>query len=303
VTVPDRIHVRFCPSYEEGRLGPAVRGLLAAGGLNRSGGRILVKPNLVRKIPVDRAGTTHPLLIVSVARALWEAGWSVLVADSPGMGATRSILEAAGCLGALEELGAEVRDLGDPRKIRLPSGPAVPLSGDVLESDALLNLPKWKTHCQVGFTIAVKNLYGCVLGFGKAMQHVRRGHQYEAFLSMLLDIAEVAAPRWTLVDGIIAMEGRGPLTGTPREAGFLFAGADPLVLDRVLSHRMGFESPRLFEVAARRGVSVPDPEEIPLEGDALPAAFDPPFDLPAPVPLTFHPLRRLFSRKAPEFRF
>src|SRR5438445_6333269 len=40
---------------------------------------------------------------------------------------------------------------------------------------------------------------------------------------------------FAVVDGIVAMEGNGPLRGTPRPAGVILGGDDPLALDIVAS--------------------------------------------------------------------
>ena len=46
---------------------------------------------------------------------------------------------------------------------------------------------------------------------------------------------------FSLVDGIIAMEGDGPVSGTPRMTGLIIAGFDPLNVDMVCARLMGFD--------------------------------------------------------------
>ena len=74
--------------------------------------------------------------------------------------------------------------------------------------------------------------------------------------------------------------------------GLLLAGRDPVAVDRVLASLMGFGELGLFEVAREMGLGQPDRWAIPTGGVALPPVLDPPFALPIPGPLTFHPLRR-----------
>jgi len=50
---------------------------------------------------------------------------------------------------------------------------------------------------------------------------------------------------FALVDGIIAMEGNGPLKGGPRRCGVLLAGDDPVAVDVVAATLMGFEWRRI----------------------------------------------------------
>ncbi len=50
---------------------------------------------------------------------------------------------------------------------------------------------------------------------------------------------------FSVVDGIIAMEGNGPLRGSPRSAGVVMGGDDPLALDVVAATLMGFDWRRI----------------------------------------------------------
>jgi len=108
-----------------------------------------------------------------------------------------------------------------------------------MESDAVVNLPKLKTHGQMMLTLGVKNLFGCVVAQRKAEWHYKVGLRREAFASLLLDIAAVVRPALTILDGIVGMEGDGPRNGTPRAFRLLAGAADPLALDLVLSRMLG----------------------------------------------------------------
>jgi uncharacterized protein (DUF362 family) len=48
-----------------------------------------------------------------------------------------------------------------------------------------------------------------------------------------------------LVDGVIAGEGEGPLAATPRAAGLMIAGADPVLVDVAAARAMGFHERRV----------------------------------------------------------
>jgi uncharacterized protein (DUF362 family) len=49
----------------------------------------------------------------------------------------------------------------------------------------------------------------------------------------------------TIVDGIIAGEGQGPLQPTPKPAGILIAGENPACVDAVAAHLMGYNMSRI----------------------------------------------------------
>ena len=54
----------------------------------------------------------------------------------------------------------------------------------------------------------------------------------------------------TIVDGIVAGEGEGPLGATPVSAGLLIGGTDPYLVDRVAAEAMGFD-PALIPMITR----------------------------------------------------
>jgi uncharacterized protein (DUF362 family) len=239
--------------------------------------------------------TTHPAFIVESVRLLREGGHEVTVADSPGIGTARGNLRAMGCIEEIEALGARVSGLGAPTEVHLQTGRLLPVSRLALDAEAILNLPKWKTHVQVGLTGAVKNLFGTVPGPRKVLQHITYGHREGEFLEMLIGLAALLRPALTVVDGVVAMEGNGPGSGSPRTCGLVFSGQDPVALDRVLASLMGFEKLGLFQAARMHGVGETKLGRIPLTGNPLPHHLDPPFRLPGPRPLSFHPIHRLIA--------
>jgi len=50
---------------------------------------------------------------------------------------------------------------------------------------------------------------------------------------MLVDLYALATPQVTIIDGIMAMEGEGPGSGTMRNLGLILAGRDAVALDTV----------------------------------------------------------------------
>jgi len=76
----------------------------------------------------------------------------------------------------------------------------------------------------------VKNLYGCIPGYQKAALHKTVPRPRE-FGLLLKAIADEVKPMLTIADGIVAMEGDGPSSGTPVPLGILVASEDPFALD------------------------------------------------------------------------
>lgn len=67
-------------------------------------------------------------------------------------------------------------------------------------------------------TGAVKNMYGCIQGLHKAKGHTKYSNA-ESFARMLVDLNRFIQPRLYIMDGITAMEGNGPASGTPVHMG------------------------------------------------------------------------------------
>jgi uncharacterized protein (DUF362 family) len=240
-----------CGSYDTGMVYAAVcRQFELLGGVERfiqPGLRVLIKPNLIVPRPAEVPAQTHPEVIYAVARIVKEHGAIPLVGDSPAWGNTRGCLKALGIDTRLETLGAEIVQLDQPVRMEI-AGVRVGISRVTLEADAIINLPKLKAHQQLGATFAFKNMYGCVAGLGgkeKAWWHFARGKEFEPFCRMIIGIYHTLHPVLNVIDGIVGMEGQGPINGQPKEVGYLIAGTDPAACERVCCDLVGFDPKHL----------------------------------------------------------
>jgi uncharacterized protein (DUF362 family) len=182
----------------------------------------------------------------------------------------------------LRRLGVPLRQLNAPRKCRLgPDGPRIGLSSLALEADAIINLPKFKTHQQMVATFAVKNMFGCVSGKHKALWHFRKGNTADEFAGLLVSVCRYLRPALTIIDGIVAMHGPGPIRGRCKSLGWLIGGTDPMACEMVCCRLLGMEPAQLPIIRAARavGYGCTDPDGIEITGDALPttpcAGFEP----------------------------
>lgn len=248
-----------CDAYQEPALTDALIASLApAGGiaaLIRPGERVLLKPNFVVARPADAAVNTHPAVIEAVARLCLDCGARVAVADSPAIGSAQAVAGALGLAERLQPLGVPIIDLSRSVKVvrHLPlSRCTVVIAREVLEADAVINLAKLKVHQQLTLTLAVKNLFGAVVARRKALLHALLGREPERFGLMLLEVAALVRPRYSIVDGIVGLEKNGPTRGTPRRFGLLCAGAEPVAVDTVLCELLGVDPATVPVLAAAR---------------------------------------------------
>jgi len=171
-----------------------------------------------------------------------EAGGTPYIGDSPQLSSAEKVAEKCGVAAVARELGIHIVEF-EPVDVTHPRGRCYrhfTVGNEVLRADTLINLPKLKTHSLTLLTLAVKNLFGCIPGVRKAQWHVRTFRQGgDYFTRMLLDLYSLLNPPLTIVDGIVAMEGKGPGFGSPRDLGLIVAGTDAVAVDAVIAEIIG----------------------------------------------------------------
>ncbi len=198
----------------------------------KSGDRVLIKPNFIAPKGLEKPTQTHPSIILSMARLLKEYGAHPLVGDSPAWGSAHQCAKALGLLDPLQKIGVPLITLHRGRLCKIGSSSRrVLMSIDALEADAVMNLPKFKAHQQLTATLAVKNMFGCVVGKQKPYWHYAQGRNLQEFGHFLLDICQKIDPMFTLIDAVVAMQGQGPINGDPYPMGLLISGTDPLACE------------------------------------------------------------------------
>ena len=227
------------------------------------GESVAVKVNLLRGAAPEKAVSTHPETLRCVLRALKRAGAVPFVADSPGglNGAAKvaRAFKISGMTDVCLAEGVQIVDVEDDHaELRAPEGRlfrSFPVGRAFVDADAVVQVGVLKTHQLMRLTGGVKLTFGCIPGLAKAKLHVR-AQKRDDFADMLLDLHLALRPRFTIIDGVIAMEGQGPGSGTPRDLGSLFAAHDAVALDVAVADRTAHERRGVYTVAAseRRGL-------------------------------------------------
>jgi uncharacterized protein (DUF362 family) len=233
------------PAYDQ-RLYDTVRRILQDQQLNVRGRSVLLKPNLVEFEPQSTINT-HPLLVHAVYEAFREMG-AAQVQIGEGPGHRRNTLDLADAAGyfqivpKFEDVFVDLnldsvsrvrpsRQVSRIRKLYLPN--------TALRADLLISIPKMKTHHWVGATLSMKNLFGLVpggvYGWPKNMLH------WAGINESIIDLHAAFPRQFALVDGIVGMEGNGPIQGTPKQAGVLVAGRDVRAVDATCCRIMGID--------------------------------------------------------------
>jgi uncharacterized protein (DUF362 family)/Pyruvate/2-oxoacid:ferredoxin oxidoreductase delta subunit len=257
-----------------------------AGDKIKPGSRVLIKPNMLSAAVPQDAILTHPLIIKAAVEYVLQKGARPQVSDSPAIGSFEHILKMNGTKDALT--GLDVTCIPFKNTVRVDIGKPysrIDIAKDAMEADAIINLPKLKTHGQMLLTLAVKNMFGCIIGFQKARWHMRAGVDSMAFARLLTAIHQAVQPTVSILDGIMALEGEGPgKSGKPRHIGVLMGSCDSFALDTAVCRMLGIDYQSVPVLKIAKEINLINSWEV--EGD-LPSVYD--FELPQTGGLIFGP--------------
>lgn len=257
-----RVQIRKIESYDLPQLEAAVGDFLGQANrlrIKRSK-RVLLKPNLLGAFPPERAVTTHPALLEAMVRHFLELGKEVWIGDSPGGTANvEQVWKVCGLSELAERYPVKLVNLSTSGFRELSwEGIPVKISEVFWQCGIVINIAKYKTHGLVGFTGALKNLYGLVPGLVKSDYHGRYPNSLD-FSQLLLALYGLTRNRlsYSFIDGILGMDGIGPSGGRARDFGLLLGARCVSALDFAAARMMGFrldDIPYLGEALQMDGV-------------------------------------------------
>jgi uncharacterized protein (DUF362 family) len=241
-----------------------------------AGKRVVLKPNLVEYHP-DKVINTDPSVIGAVIDLCRSEGAAeVIVAEGPGHWRNVQFLVDVSGLGAvLQRYKVPFVDLNHDEPIKLQNlGRLTKLdhlfiAQTIATADVIISLPKLKTHHWAGATLSLKNLFGVLPGicYGWPKNELH----WRGIAESIIDIALTCTPHLALIDGIIGMEGDGPLNGTPRHVGALVMGNDLVAVDSVGCRLMGLPASRIAHIAlgADKRLGRIGPEGVEYLGESI----------------------------------
>ncbi|MCP4613259.1 MAG: DUF362 domain-containing protein [Planctomycetes bacterium] len=283
-----------CTDYTPSTIAEAIQKQFELlGGLRKfvtPGDTVLLKPNFIAPRSHRYATQTHPAVIIETARLLKDFGAKPFVADSPAWSNVFACVKALNMEEDLKKLSIPIKQLDKPKWCKIGTNKIrIGISSVALDADVIINLPKFKAHQQLLATFAIKNMFGCVSGKRKALWHLKKGSNADDFCEMLIDIYKFLNPALTIIDGVIAMDGFGPIRGRTRPFGWLIGGTDPITCETICAKLINTK-PQDFPIiktAKKIGFGCSDPAEIEIAGDDFPQNVCTDFDLPELVPISF----------------
>ncbi|MCW3994794.1 MAG: DUF362 domain-containing protein [Candidatus Bathyarchaeota archaeon] len=226
--------------------------------------RVLIKVNFITTMTWETGATTDPMVVEALIQQLKKLPVEVLVVESDAtLTSASKAFEVTGMAEMCKNNGVEflnLRYVKDTVKIPVPNGEClreitVPR---IVKESAIISAAKMKTHTSTKVTLGMKNMFGLLPDKLKFKYHAM------GISKVIVDINTVLQPRLTVIDGFVAMEGRGPTDGIPVKMNLIVAGKDPVATDATAARIMGIDPREVSHIrnAQLRGIGNIDNIEV-----------------------------------------
>ena len=254
---------------------------LIGGARIKKGAHVVVKPNICNSKNPDGMVITDFRIIESVISMAKKATSDITVVESDNIsGSAEKRVVGSGLMKRIEEWGVKFKNLSrDDYEEHQVGGAKFRIPRTVLDADYFINLPKMKTEGHALVTLSMKNLFGILVEGKKKSLH--------RYLDDLLPyLSKVVRQDLIVVDGIVCMEGNGPLIGSSKCLNLVVAGTNPVEVDSVCTRIMGIDPVEVKHIAnaSLMGLGEMDVEKIKILGERLEevsTCFDKPYGLRA----------------------
>ncbi len=214
--------------------------------LNLENKTVILKPNMVDYWPGKVISTNAIFLASVISLCEYLQAKDIIVAEGSGnFRDTEFVLGKTGIGDVCKSKQVKFVDLNidDIEPVDNPDGFSginpFYLPKTILNADVIISLPKMKCHHWALLTASMKNFFGIVpgkkYGWPKNLLHHRGIPQ------CIIDLVLLAKPHFAIVDGILAMEGDGPLNGDTVEANLIIMGDDLASVDATCARVMELE--------------------------------------------------------------
>jgi uncharacterized protein (DUF362 family) len=257
-------------SYSEDLVSRMLEGVRQTG-LDARGKRILLKPNLV-EFESSTVINTDATIIAAAVELFHRLGASeVRIGEGPGH--RRDTLDLAddaryrSTIPNFETIFTDLnRDDVSPVK-GFADEPEFYFPNTVLRADLIVSLAKMKTHHWAGATLSMKNLFGLVpgeiYGWPKNKLH------YIGIPRSVAELSRKFRNTYAIVDGVVGMEGNGPIQGTPKPAGVLVMGRDLVAVDSTCCRIMGIDPEKVEYLRLAADIGHVHPARIEQRGETI----------------------------------
>jgi uncharacterized protein (DUF362 family) len=231
--------------------------------------KALIKVNFITTMTWDTGATTDPIVVEAIIQRLKPLGVEVFVVESDAtMTNADKAFEATGMAEMCKQNGVEclnLRHVKDKVKIPIPNSLClknITVPRIVTES-AIISAAKMKTHMATKVTLGMKNMFGLLPDKLKMKYHA------QGISKVVVDINTVLKPHLTVIDGFVAMEGKGPTNGTPVKMDLIIAGKDPVAADATGARVMGIDPHEISHIRTAFQKSLGNIDNIEIVGSQL----------------------------------
>ena len=228
--------------------------------------KVLIKPNLcTERVDMKHTANTSLAVVESVVKHLRDLTPHITIGESDGARYTvEQAYETNGIYGLMERYGVAAVNFTKEEQVPVPNEALGKWSfaRRFLETDYFITLPALKTHATTVFTGSLKNQWGCVPRNDRLIWHKHLDR-------LLSDIAALVPVKLSIMDGIVGMQGRGPINGYPINANLLVGGTDEVAVDATSMRLIGLDpySSGHVRLAAERGIGAIAEGDIGIDGD------------------------------------
>ena len=202
---------------------------------------IVIKPNLCYYWDYSTGETTDPRVVSAVidwARQRMGKDVCILVAEADASAMrTKYAFKMLGYEKLSQEKNVKLVNLSegevvDKEVVVAGEKFVLPVNRILLDTDLVINVPKLKYHRVVGFTCALKNMFGAIAKPRKYVYHSR-------LAQTIVGINKIVKTNIVLIDSIVAV-GK-----TPKKMGVIMVSDDVLAADFVAAQAMGHKPSRI----------------------------------------------------------
>ena len=237
--------------------------------------KVVVKPNgcHIRFLP---GLVTTPSLLGEVVKILKSRAGDVVVVESDLQRfSANEVFDGVGYTKVVEKAGGRVSNLSEEKQItaEIPNGQhwrERKMPESLADNDLFITMPVIKTHKLWKTSLCIKNQFGNVPESDRV--------KYQKYLPQVVGDFNAFTPAGLcIVDGVIGLEGDGPIAGVPKRMDLIMGGDNLVATDSVLCDIMGFDvrDCELITNVHQRGMGPIDPKEIGITGIGLKDARNP----------------------------
>jgi uncharacterized protein (DUF362 family) len=269
------VFIAKAPAYTAG-LARIIEDGVKTCGLDVRGKRILLKPNLVEFDKATAINTDVAVLAAALEVFTRLGAAQITIGEGPGHRRDTFFLAQDAAYHKLPLFSQRFVDLNrdDVSPVKgFADLPEIYFPDTVLAADLIVSIPKMKTHHWAGATLSMKNFFGLVPGsvYGWAKNELHR----QGIARSISELNRIFRRTFAIVDGVVGMEGNGPIQGAPKNSGVLVMGSDLAAVDATCCRIMGIDPDKVDYLTLARPRGHVEEPHIRQRGESVASVRNP----------------------------